>query len=146
MDDAPAVGVAQALHDLGDEVQRLGPVELAPALHILLEGDAVDELHDDIVHVAPAAHVVDGHDVGVAEHGDGLGLVVEPAAELRVLAEVFFEHLDGDQTVEPVALGLEHHRHAPGADDLQDLIAVVQHLSYVSFHSQASFLPVTAAA
>ena len=49
------------------------------------------------------ADVVDGHDVGVAEHGDGLGLVVEPAAELRVLAQVLLQHLDGHHPVEPVA-------------------------------------------
>ena len=145
VDDAPAVGVAEALHDLGDKVQGLRPVELPPPLHILLEGDSVDELHDDIVHVPPAADIVHRHNVGMAEHGDGLGLVVEPAAELRVLAEVLFQHLDGHHPVEPVALGLEHHRHASGPNDLQDLIAVIQHLSYVSFHSQA-FLSFTAGA
>ena len=145
VDDPPAVGVAEALHDLGDdlgdEVEGLRPVEAAPALHILLEGDAVDELHDDIVHIAAPGHVVHRHDVGVGQHGDGLGLVMEPAAELRVLRQVLLQHLDGHQAVEPVAPGLEYHRHAPGADDLQDLIAVIQHLSYVTFHSKASFLP-----
>ena len=52
VDDATAVGVAEASHDLGDEVQRLPPVQLAPLFHILLEGDAVDQLHDDIFHIA----------------------------------------------------------------------------------------------
>ena len=52
VDDATAVGVAEAPHDLGDEVQRLPPVQLAPLFHILLEGDAVDQLHDDIFHIA----------------------------------------------------------------------------------------------
>ncbi len=145
VDDAPAVGVAEPLHDLGDKVEGLRPVQLSPPLHILLEGDAVNELHDDIVHVPPAAHVVHRHDVGVAEHGDGLGLVVEPAAELRVLAQVLLQHLNGHHPVEPVAFRFEDHRHAPGPDDLQYLIAVIQHLSYVSFHSQVFLsFPVTA--
>ena len=46
------LGVAETPHDLGDEVQRLPPVQLAPLFHILLEGDAVDQLHDDIFHIA----------------------------------------------------------------------------------------------
>ena len=36
VNDAPAVGVAQGLGDLGDEMQGLPPVELVPFfLHIL---------------------------------------------------------------------------------------------------------------
>ena len=126
----------RALHDLGDEVQGLPPVQLAPLLlHILLEGDAVDELHDDIVQLAGAGHVVHRHDVGVGEHGDGLGLVVEAAAELRVLRQLLLEDLDGHQTVEPVAPGLVDHGHAAGADALQDLISVVEQFSYVLIHT-----------
>ena len=141
VDDAPAVGVAEPLHDLSDEMEGLRPVQPAPPLHILLKGNTVNELHDDIVHIPAAAHVVDSDNVGVGEHGDSLGLVVEPAAELRVIAEILLQHFDGDQAVEPVALGFKHHRHPPGTDYLQDLVAVVKHLSYVSFHSQVSFLP-----
>ncbi len=147
VNNPPAVSMAEPLHDLGNEVEGLRPVQPSPPLHILLEGNAVNKFHDNIVHVPPAAHVVHRHNVGVAEHGDSLRLIVEPAAELRILAEIFFQHLDGHHPVEPVALGLEYHRHAPGPDNLQDLIAVIQHLSYVSFHSQAFLsIPVTAGA
>ena len=52
MDDAPAVGMAQRLDDLGNEVQGLPPGQLiALALHVLLQRDAVDQLHDDILLV-----------------------------------------------------------------------------------------------
>ena len=70
-------------------MQRLAPVERALLLHILLEGDALDELHDDIVDVVRVRHVVDAHDIGVREHGDGLRFGVEAAAELCILREVF---------------------------------------------------------
>ena len=86
VDNPPAVGVGEGLHDLSDEVQCLPPGQLASLLlHILLEGDAVDELHNDVIQLRGVGHIVDRHDVGMGEHGDGLGLIVEPAAELLVL-------------------------------------------------------------
>ena len=141
VNDAPTVGVAEALHNLGNKVKGFRPVQAAPALHILLERNAVNELHNDIVHIAAPGHVIHRHDVGVRQHSNCLGLIVKPAAELGILREILFQHLDGHKPVETVAPGLEHHRHTPGTDDLQDLIAVIQHLSYVTFHSKASFLP-----
>jgi hypothetical protein len=92
VDDAPAVGVAEASHDLGDEVQGLPPVQLAPLLHILLQRDAVDELHNDIFRVPSPAHVVDRHDVGVGQLGHGLGLRVKPASEVLVLGQIAFQY------------------------------------------------------
>ena len=127
VDDAPAVGVGEGLHDLGDEVEGLPPGQLAPLLlHVLLEGDAVQQLHDDVVQLRRVGHVVHRHDVGVGEHGHGLGLVVEAAAELGVLGQLLLEDLDGHQPVEPVIPALVHHGHAADADALQDLISVVE--------------------
>ena len=66
VDDPPAVGVAQRLDDLGDEVEGLPPVQLISLfLHILLQGDPVDQLHHDVLKVGGAAHVVHRHDIGV---------------------------------------------------------------------------------
>ena len=142
VDDAPAVGVAEAPHDLCNEVQRLPPVQLPPLLHVLLQRDAVDQLHDDILDIAALGHVVHRYDVGVRQLGDCLGFCVEPAAEVLVLGQVALENLDGHQAVQPVALGLVHNRHAPGADTLQNLIAVVQHFSNIRvlvFHVSPPF-------
>ena len=127
VDDAPAVGVGQGLHDLGDEMEGLPPGQLAPLLlHVLLEGNAVQQLHHDIVQLRRVRHVIHRHDIGVRQHGDGLGLVVEAAAELRVLGQIFPKDLDGHQPVEPVTACLVHPGHAPGADDLQDLISIIE--------------------
>ena len=79
VDDAARMRVRERLHDLRDEVQRLTPVELAALFHILLERDAVDELHDDILRLA-AADVVDRDDIRVREHCDSLLNVAEAAA------------------------------------------------------------------
>ena len=73
MDDASAVGMGQRLHDLGDEVQGLLPAQRLPLfLHILLECDAVQQLHDDIFQIGGFAHVIYRHDIGVGEHRHGL--------------------------------------------------------------------------
>ena len=126
VDDAARMRVRERLHDLRDEVQRLTPVELAALFHILLERDAVDELHDDVLRRG-ARHVIDRNDVRVGKHRDGLGFIVEAAAEIRVAREIAFQYLDRHKAVEPVALGLIDHCHAAAADQLKQLIAVVQH-------------------
>ena len=51
-------------------------------------------------------HIVDGDNVGVAELGHGLGLVMEAAAEIGILRQVALEYFNGDQTVQPVTASL----------------------------------------
>ena len=134
VDDAPAVGMAQRPHDLGDEVQRLPPVHLATALHVLLQGDAVHQLHNDILRVAAAGHVVHRHDVGVGQLGHRQRLVPEAAAEVGVLRQIVFQDLHRHHSVQAVALGLVDVGHAAAADELQYLIAVIQHFSDILIH------------
>ena len=127
VDDPPAVGVAQGLDDLGDEVEGLPPVELVPLLlHVLLQGDPVDELHDDVLHVRGAAHVIDRHDVGVGEHGHRLGLLEEAAAQLGVLRQVVPQDLHRHLAVEAVVQAPEDPGHAAHAHLLQNFISVVE--------------------
>ena len=144
VDDAAAVGVAEPPHDLGDKVQGLPPVQLTPLFHILLQGDTVDQLHDDILCVAAAGHIVNGYDVGVGQLRDRLRFGVEPAAELLVLSQIALEDFNGHQTVEAMALSLIDHRHAACADALQNLIAVVQHFPDVLIHSSPPSLTASA--
>ena len=139
VDDAAAVGVAESAHDLDDEVQRLPPIHFTTPLHILLEGDAVDELHDDIVQLVTAGHVIHRDDVGVGQLSDSQRLIVEAAAEFRTVRQVAFEDLDGNQTIQPVALGLIDVGHAAPADELQKLVPVIQHFSNILIHSFRSF-------
>ena len=128
---APAVGMIQGLGDLGGEMQSLPPADLAPLGHIFLQGHAVDQFHDDIVQVSPGGDVIHGHDVGVAEHGDGLAFRLEPAAELFILLIVVLEDLHRHQPVQPVTQGLVYNGHSADADDFQQFIAIIQHLSNV---------------
>ena len=113
-----AVSVLQSPGDLGGKDRHLLGRKLAPAAEIILQGDAVDELHDDVFDVPRPGNVIDIDDVGVGEHGDGLGLVVKLAAELLVGGVFVLEDLHRDIAVEPVAFGLVNHGGAAHADDL----------------------------
>ena len=134
VDNPAAVGMLQCLGDLGGKVQRFPPVEHALLLHVLLQGDAVDELHDDIVHIVRMGHVIDIDDIGMREHGDGLGLGMEAAAKLCILRQLVLEDLDGHQPVEPVTPRLIHHGHAAGSDHFQNLVAVIQQPPDIILH------------
>ena len=134
VDDAAAMGMLQGAHDLHDEVQGLPPIHLTPALHVLLEGDAVDELHNDVLRVAAGGNIIHGHDIGVGKLRHRTALIPEAAADLLVFRHVGLEDLYGDHTVEPVAFCLIHIGHAAGADELDDLIAVIQHFTQVFIH------------
>ena len=90
VDNAPAVGVLQALGNLHGKVQRLLPIENALYLHILLQGYAVDELHHQVIGRIRGGNVIDLDDVGVAQHSHGLALRSEAAAELIVSRKFVF--------------------------------------------------------
>ena len=137
MDDPSGMGVLDGLGDLGGKMQRLPPGQRAPLLHILLEGQPVDQFHDDIVRFAGMVHVIDGHDIGVGEHRDGLAFGMEPPPEILVAAEFFLEDLHRHIPVEPVIHGPIDHGHAAPADFLQYFITAVQQATYEFIHNTA---------
>ena len=122
MDDPPAVGVGKPLHDLDDIVKGLLPLQLpTPSEHQLLQSDPLDQFHNDIIRlrlILGTGHVINGDDIGVGQHGNGLGFLPKPAAELLIMGQIFLQDLDGHIPVEPVALGLVYHSHTTGADPL----------------------------
>ena len=136
MDDAPAVGVFQSLGDLHGEMQRLLPVQHALLFHILLQGNAVDKLHNDEVGTFRGGNVINLDDVGMAQHGHGFALGMEPAAELLVPGKFVFQYFDRDQPVQPMAASFIYNGHAASAEDLQNLVPVIQQPSNILIHIQ----------
>ena len=134
VDNAPAVGVLQALGDLHGKVQGLLPVEDPLDLHILLQGNTVDQLHNNIVGAVRRGNVVNLDDIGVAQHGNSLALRPEAAAEFLIPGKFVLQYLNGNQPVQPVAPGLIDHCHAAGTDYLQKLVPVIQQLSNIIVH------------
>ena len=134
VDDALLVRVLQGLGYLDGKMQGLLPAEGALFLHVLHEGHALDELHDDIFHAIAVTDVVDGDYVGVREHGDSLRLRLEALSELLVICQLVAQYLDCDVAVETVAHRLVHHRHAAGTYDFEYLISVVEHGAQIFVH------------
>ena len=86
VDNSLVVGMLQRLGNLHGKVEGFLPVEVpAPPFHILLQGDAVYQLHHNVVRIAIGGHIVYIHNVGMVQHGHGLGLGMEPAAEFLIL-------------------------------------------------------------
>ena len=135
VDNAPAVGVFQSFGNLGCKVEGFLPVEDALYLHILFEGDAINQLHNDVIGILRSGNVKHLHDVWVAEHGHGLALCPEAAEEIFIRGKLVFEHLYSHQAVKPMAACFIHHRHAARADDLQKLITAIQQLSNILIHT-----------
>ena len=85
MDDTTAVGMGKSAHDLTDKMQGFPPIQLTAALHVLLQGNTVNQFHDDVLDAIAAGHVIDRDDVGVAQLGDCQGFIPETAAEVLIL-------------------------------------------------------------
>ena len=134
VDDAMGVRVLQRLADLRGVVQRLSGAEYAVLCHALLERLALDELHDDILRLSAVADIVDRDDIRLREHGDRVRLRLEAVFQLGVRRHLIAQDLDGDIAVQLVAHGLVNDRHAAAADDLQDLVAVIEHLADITIH------------
>ena len=84
VDDVMVVGVLQSTGDLGGKNSHFLGRQAAPAAEVFLQGDTVDQLHDDVIHVSRPGNVINIDNIGMGQHGDGLGLVMELAAELLV--------------------------------------------------------------
>jgi len=66
--------------------------------------------------------VEDGQDVGVHEPGDGLGLLLEPRAEVLLVDEVGRQDLDRHMAAQGGLHSLVDERHAALPDPLHDLV------------------------
>ena len=82
----------------------------------VLEGDAVEELHDEEGAAVVLADVVDGADVGMIQGGGRLGFAAETLQRLGILREIFGEEFEGHEAAEARVLGLVDDTHAAAAE------------------------------
>ena len=80
----------QGFCDLHGKVQGLLPVQRTALFQILLQGDSLDQLHDDVVGNLRGGNVIDLHDIGIAQHGNRLALRTETAAEFLIPCKFVF--------------------------------------------------------
>ena len=90
MDNTTAVGVFQRLADLDAKMKGLFPVQHTFFLHVLLQGNALDQFHHNIVRDFRSGNIVNRHNIGMAKHRNRLALRMEAAAELFIRRVVIF--------------------------------------------------------
>ena len=130
------MGALQCHQDLAGKMHRLLPTDGALLLDILLQGDAINELHDDILNLVAEADIINLHNIGVIEHRNRLGFIAEATEEIAVVGELFLEDLNGNPAVLHAVIGLIHIGHAPHADQLVDFIPAVKALADKSIHNR----------
>ena len=123
------MGVLQGTQDLDGEMHRLLPAQVLALVQVLLEGDAVDVLHHDVLQPLAKAHVQHLDDVGVVEDGDGLRLVAEATHELVVGQKLIPQDLYRHGAIVDIVIRLVDVGHTAHADQLAHLITSVQTLT-----------------
>ena len=88
MDDAPAMGAIERIHDLAGNAQRLAHRDRS-ALQTLGQRLALQVLHhEEVGPPSPPAHVVERADVGVDQLRDRTRFALEAFAQHRVVRQV----------------------------------------------------------
>ena len=86
--------------------------EMRPVGQQLAQGDAIHKFHEQVIHAARLAEIMDGDDVGVAQSRKGLGLFFEARGEGGVFLASRREDFQGDQAVEAGLACSVHDTHA----------------------------------
>ena len=107
-----AVSRRNARRHLDGNADGLLVLQAALLFDIALEGDPLDQLHDNVVKRFFLHNVVDADNVRMGQPGRCLGLHPEFINERPVKGEFLFQYLNGNQAVQGMALGLIDHRHA----------------------------------
>ena len=110
------------------------PSQHSLLLHELLQGYAVDILHDYELYLLGKAHVVYFDDVRVAEHRYRLGLVAEAPYKIIIVGVFVLQDLYGNSPVFMKVNSLVDLCHAAYADKLGNFIAAVEFLADVFIH------------
>src|SRR5262249_25685422 len=121
MQDSPLVGVVNSARDAGDELGRSRRVSGVISQNLVKTG-ALNQLHGEVVLALELAQLVEGHDQGMVEVSNGLGLVAEPLQFIRRRPQSGADHLQGHWAVEAELLGSVNHAHAAPAKNLLELV------------------------
>ncbi len=122
MHKALSMGIVQGSGDLFDDVRCPVGRQRTLLLDDLLQGMALEILHDDIVDAVLVPDVVDDDDIGVAQSSSGLSFSLEALDELLIVAELGWKRLDGHVTVEGWLIGAVDNGHATPPELVDDLV------------------------
>ena len=118
VDDAVGVGGVQRVRNLSREVQHQTKRE-RPAVHVLLERLALEQLHGDELRALELVDLVDRADVRVIERRGGARLAQKPIGGLLIADAIGRQKLERHEARELDVLGLVDDAHAARADGLE---------------------------
>jgi hypothetical protein len=119
VDDAQIVGKLERVANLRHDGQRFARRDAARREQ-LAQRDAIHEFHEQVIHSARLAEIMDGDDVRVAQPRQGLGLLFEARGEGGIFLPSRRDNFQGDQAVEPGLAGFVHDAHAAPSQALDD--------------------------
>jgi hypothetical protein len=118
--DAAAVGVIERAGDWLQQTRGVVGRQPHGFLHQVGQGRPFDQLHDDVGQAVVLAHVVDRHDVGVAQVAVGARFLAKAGAHGGV--GVGQEHLHGDGPIASGVYGAIDRGHGAAAQPLDQAI------------------------
>ena len=133
MHEALVVGVCQPAGGLHDDRRSRDIVQHAIPSHLLSQVEPVNQLGDEVIHLAVVPGIERPHEVVVIEPAEQADLAPEGGFRLgrRLLAR---QHLDGHLAAHHHVLRLEHPAHAPLADGIEDLVLAEGELAAADEH------------
>ena len=135
MDDARLVRSAQALEELVDHGRGLGRREAAALADALLQGDALEVLHDqEAIAVGELPGIEHLDDVRRSDAACCLRLALEALRGAGVGGETGVQRLEGDAPVDADALGFVDGAHPALADEAHDAVLAAVDLTGLEAH------------
>ncbi len=120
MHETVGVDGVERLRDLREDVESTPDREPTRPPEQRPEVGAVDVAHRDVEAVLGLSRLVDGHDARMLDPRRRTPLLLEPLAELPVMAELRSKHLQRDLAAVAQLLGAVDDSHAAPADDALD--------------------------
>ena len=134
VDNPLGMGMHEGAEDLGGEMHRFLDADHPLLLDIILERNAVDIFHDDVLERGAVTHVEDLDDVRVIEQGDRAGLVAEASAEFLVVEVFLTQYFDCHDRAGVEVLRLVNDSHTAVAYLFEYFIPAVQDFSDILIH------------
>ena len=130
MYDLMAVRMFHRRQDLGGDFQSIAPRQFLFGLEQLIECQAIDVFHDDILNIIVIPHVKNRNDIRMTKLLCRSCLVLESFNKFIIITEFFFQHFNSNDTP-----GFEidrpvNKRHSAFANLFMDFISVIQDISF----------------
>ena len=134
VDQVTAMGVLQAFSDLGGKMQGFLPIEDALFLHILLQRNAIDQFHHNIIAYVGRGNIVNRYDIGMAQHTNRLSLRPEATTKIFILQIFIFQNFHSYQSIQSMAPRFIYNGHTAGTDHFQKLVPIIQQFADITIH------------